>query len=132
MKQIGTVVETEGNTAKVECDRKSACDMCENAEHCVEKCKTVYATALNDLNAKTGDSVEIETETSRVLISALIVFLLPVILAIGAYVVADKFFGEGISVLITFAVLVGTVVLFSFLLNKRAKKRVASRIVRIL
>ena len=132
MKQFGTVVETDGKMARVECDRQSACDMCENAEHCVEKCKKVYTNALNTLGAETGDSVEIETETSRVLVSALIVFLLPVLLAIGANFIANRMFGEGVSVLITFAVLVGSVVLFSFLLNRRAKRRVVSRIVRIL
>ena len=65
MKQIGTVVETYGNIAKIECDRRSACDMCENSEGCTVKCQKAYTRALNPLNAQVGDTVEIEAEDGR-------------------------------------------------------------------
>ena len=132
MKQIGTVVEIADNMARVECDRQSACDMCENAEHCVEKCKKVYATALNTVGAKTGDTVEIESDTKNVLLNAFVVFVIPIVLAVLSYFGADFFFGEGISVAVTMAVLVLSLFVSSLLMNKRAKKQAVSRIVRIL
>ena len=132
MKQIGTVVETNGNTAKVECDRQSACDMCENAANCTEKCKKVYAVALNDVNASVGDMVEIETDTAGVLKNAFIIFILPILLAIASYFAAECFLGENAAVIVTFSVLVFSAFLFGFLLNKSAKGRIVSRVVKIL
>lgn len=132
MKQIGKVVETNGDVAKIEVDRVSACDMCENSAHCAEKCKKVYATASNSINAMIGDTVEIETETGRVLLNSVLVFLFPVLLAICAYFLSDLFLGENVSVIITFFTLVFSVCAFSFVLNRISKKKVISRIVRIL
>lgn len=132
MKQTGIVVEIKDNVARIECSRQSACDMCENAEHCVEKCKKVLATASNDVNAVVGDMVEIETETGKVLSNAFAVFMLPIFLAVAAYFGINFFFGEGVAVIGTFAVLVFSMILIAFLLNRSAKKRIVSRIVRIL
>ena len=132
MKQTGTVIEVKGNIARVECDKRSACDMCENAAHCVEKCKKVYATALNEAGAKPGDYVEIETETNRVLFNAVLVFILPIILAVAVYFAANAFLGEGVSVLLTFIVLVFSLIGFSFILNRASKGKTVSKIVKIL
>ena len=132
MKQKGTVVALDGSIAKVECDRQSACDMCENAASCAEKCKKVYAGAYNTVGASVGDIVEIETDTKKVLLNAVIVFLLPIVFAVGAYFVSDMYFSEGISAVITFAALVFSMCLFSFLLNRSAKKQTVSRITKIL
>lgn len=132
MKQIGKVVECDGVVAKIECERRSACDMCENASHCNEKCKIVYATAFNYINASKGDTVEIETDTLNVLKNAFFVFILPIFTAIIAYFAADRFFVEGVAVVFTFAVLVFSMVIFSFLMNKFQKTKIVSKIVRIL
>ena len=132
MKQIGKVIECSGVIAKIECERKSACDMCENASHCNEKCKIVYATALNHINASEGDTVEIETNTFNVLKNAFFVFILPIFTAIISYFAANYFFGENIAVVVTFAVLLFSMVVFSFLLNKSQKTKIVSKIVRIL
>ena len=132
MKQTGVVVETDGKTAKVECDRQSACDMCENASVCSEKCKKVYATADNTVNAAVGDFVEIETESKRVLKNAFIVFFLPVILSFVAYFVTERFLGSTLAAIVTLVVLTVSLVLFAFLQNSNEKNRNASKIVRII
>ncbi len=132
MKQTGVVVEIIGNNAKVECDRQSACDMCENASVCGEKCKKVYATAQNTVNAQIGDFVEIETESKQVLKNAFIVFLIPVLLSFVAYFVAERFFGGTIATLATLVVLIASLILLSFLLNIREKNKNVSKIVRII
>lgn len=132
MKQIGTVIEIDGEIAKIECDRQSACDMCENASGCKEKCKKVYATALNRANAKVGDIVEIETNTGKVLKSAIFVFLFPIIFAVIAYIVSNRFFGEGIAAVCTLAALVFSAMIFSFVLDRKAKRDIPSVVVKIL
>ena len=132
MKQIGTVVDLKDNIATVECDRQSACDMCENAESCKEKCKKVYASAANDVGAEVGDTVEIETPTAGVLTKALIVFILPIIIAMLCYFAVNTLWGEGVAVIFTLIALVLSVVLLCFLLNKGAKGKIVSRITRIL
>ena len=132
MKQTGVVVEIIGKGARVECDRQSACDMCENASVCTEKCKKVYATAENTVNAEIGDLVEIETESSLVLKNAFIVFLLPVILSFVAYFAAERLFGSAVAVIVTLVALIASLVLFAFLQNRSEKNRNASKIVRII
>lgn len=132
MKQTGVVVEKTGNIARIECDRQSACDMCENASVCTEKCKKVYATAVNAVNADIGDLVEIETESSLVLKNAFIVFFLPVILSVVAFFAIERLFGSTVAVIATLVVLVVSLVLFAFLQNGNEKNRNASRIVRII
>ncbi len=132
MRQIGTIVETEGKVAKIECDKKSACDMCENAAGCTEKCKKVYATAINEINAQIGDRVEIETDTKNLLLNAFVVFVLPIIAAVISFFVCDGFLDEGIAVVITLAVLVGCSIGLSFVMNKRAKLKNESKVIRIL
>lgn len=132
MRQRGIVVEIKGSMARVECDRRSACDMCENAAHCVEKCKKVYTEALNTVNASVGDTVEIETDTGKLLFNTFVLFMIPVFLGVASYFVFDSFFGEGLTAALTLAVLAGSLGFIAFLLNKRAKNKTVSRIVRIL
>jgi len=132
MKQIGTVVETDGIIAKIECDRRSACDMCENSEGCTVKCQKAYTRALNPLNAQVGDTVEIEAEDGRVLGTAFTVFALPILLSVIFYFVSSVLFGEAVAIPATLLTLILSLVLLSRLLNKSAEKNVTSRIVKIL
>ena len=132
MKQYGRVVDIDGNIAKVECERQSACAACENSANCVEKCKKVYASASNEIKAEVGDMVEIETDTGRVILYSFVVFVVPVIMAVLSYFCADRLFGENIAVAVTFIVLVFSLILFAFVLNRRQKGRTVSRIVKIL
>ena len=132
MKQKGIVIEINGKNAKVECDRASACDMCGNSASCTEKCKKVYANAENSVSAKIGDYVEIESDTGRVLKNAFLVFILPIFLAVISYFCTYKFAGEVVAVIVTLAVLVFYLCIFSFFLNKSERKKNVSRIVKIL
>ena len=132
MTQKGIVTELKNGKAIVMVDRISACDACENSATCAEKCKKVYATAENNLNARVGDAVEIETETGGVLLNAVLVFLVPIILGIGAYFCANAYLGEELAVLITFGVLVLSLTVNSFVLNRIALGKTVSRISRIL
>lgn len=96
MKTLATVVEIENeNTAIVSVARHAACDGChKNAEG--KGCsvctllggnREARARALNAVGASVGDTVEVESRTGRMLAYAALVFLLPVLLALGGYFV---------------------------------------------
>ena len=90
------VIETNGNMAVVEAERKSACVGCENntnGKSC-SACsllggnKTIRASAKNAVGAKIGDKVQIESSSGRMLLYAFLVFILPIVAAVVSYAVA--------------------------------------------
>ncbi len=93
-----TVVSVDGNIATVRAKRTSACEGChKNAEGC-SVCSLmgsggeITAKAVNDVGAKVGDNVEIESDSKRVLFYGALVFLFPIV---------SMLLGYGISALIT-------------------------------
>ena len=95
MRTRAKVVATVGEYATVLCDRKSACEGChkQTQGECsvcslMASGHTMQTRAYNAVGAKVGDTVEIETASSRVLGYAALVFLLPVVMVILGYVLA--------------------------------------------
>ena len=67
MKTEGVVTSIENGVATVECEIRSACVSCEFSAVCAEKPKKGTTRAINDAGAKTGDRVEIESDSERLL-----------------------------------------------------------------
>lgn len=96
----GKVLSIDNNVAIVEVERKSACDGChknETGEGCSICSLTggnrkFSAKALNKIGAKVGDTVEIASASSRVLFYSMLVFILPVIIGIAFYFIAEALF----------------------------------------
>ena len=97
MKNEAKVIATDGIYATVEVERSSACEGCHKSED-GQGCsvctlmggnRKFSATAHNKMRACVGDRVVIETKTERVMLYALLVFLLPVVVAILGFVVAS-------------------------------------------
>lgn len=94
------VLSIDNNVAIVEVERKSACDGChknETGEGCSICSLTggnrkFSAKALNKIGAKVGDTVEITSASSRVLFYSMLVFILPVIIGIAFYFIAEALF----------------------------------------
>lgn len=84
MTQIATVCEIKKDSAVVEVRRRSACEGC-HAGGCLGCGKTIRAEAHNQVGARVGDTVEIETTSARVLLHAALVFLVPLLVAGGFY-----------------------------------------------
>ena len=94
-----TVIKTVGDTAYVRAVRKSACEGCDG---CTDKgsCHTEVMfsddsgeyeiKAVNKICAKPGDVVEIQTCGNYVLLFAFVIFVLPVIVSVAAYFVAES------------------------------------------
>ncbi|MBO5327295.1 MAG: SoxR reducing system RseC family protein [Clostridia bacterium] len=132
MKTKATVVEIiSPDIAVVSVERRAACDGCHKAADgkgcsvCTllgSKGET-RARARNTVGAAPGDTVEVESRTKRIMGYAALVFLLPVALAIAAYLIGAKLsLGEGASLLLALAGL-----LLSFLLIFFYSKLVVSR-----
>ena len=134
MDQIGQVVELQGKSAVVRVRRTSACG--ENCASCGGGCTPTSTTlkAVNGLNAKVGDMVKVEMSSGAFVLLAFIGYILPIIIAIVAYMVARQLSSDTIVADISAVVaLVLTLVVF-FVMDKLPKKstRFSSRIIRIL
>ena len=99
MIQTATVKNVHGKLAEIEVSRKAMCDGCHNT-NCGSGCpmsglfssgKSMIASALNKAGASPGDTVEIETSDKEVLASAVLIFILPVILGGAFYAVSSYF-----------------------------------------
>lgn len=100
MKTKAKVISLDGDFALVETERMSACEGCHKAEE-GKGCsvcslmgasdRKLQAKANNRVGARVGDVVWIESATSRMMLYAVMVFLLPLVMA-------------GVGLLIAFAV----------------------------
>ena len=134
MDQIGQVVELQGKSAVVRVRRTSACG--ENCASCGGGCTPTSTTlkAVNGLNAKVGDMVKVEMSSGAFVLLAFIGYILPILIAIGAYIVARQLSADTLVADISAVVaLVLTLVAF-FVVDKLPRKstRFSSRIIRIL
>lgn len=87
MKEVGKVVKIKGENIAVRLERKTACKNCNMCGFGKED-MYVDITTENAVGAKIGDSVEMQMESSTVLFSAWIVYILPLIFAGLGYLVA--------------------------------------------
>ena len=101
MRVKAVVTEVSEKYSVVESERMSACEGCHKSAEGCSVCslmgseKKISTKAINRIGAKVGDTVEIETESRRVMLYAAAVFMLPVLLCLAFYGVASLIgFGE--------------------------------------
>lgn len=86
MKQCGVIISTDGDRAKVMLQRQSSCGDCTGCKLGNEDTK-MEVEAINPINAKIGDWVEIDMEHQNVLAAAFIAYAIPLIALIAGIVV---------------------------------------------
>ena len=104
MTQYAIIKKLTGpDMAEVEVLRGTACgDDCGSCEVCHYASK-IRVEAKNNIGAQVGDRVEIETQTSRVLSAAVLVYIVPFVLFfIGYAIAAALIMSEGYSMLMSF------------------------------
>ena len=91
MKETGTVQSVSDGFCNVVVTRKSACD--ENCAACKGGCnlQNQICVAKNSIGAKPGDKVIIEISTEKVLISAFMVYILPILVFFVVYFAASPY-----------------------------------------
>ncbi|SES73254.1 positive regulator of sigma(E), RseC/MucC [Natronincola peptidivorans] len=76
MRQCGVVTETNNKTAKVIIQRHSSCGSCNACKMGQENMK-IEIDAINEINAKVGQRVEVDMEGRNVLTAAFIIYVIP-------------------------------------------------------
>ncbi|MDI9475784.1 MAG: SoxR reducing system RseC family protein [Natronincolaceae bacterium] len=94
MKQNGIIISINEDRAKVMLQRQTSCGDC-------KACKlgrdnpNIEVDAINSINAKIGDHVEIDMEHQSFLVAAFIVYMIPLFALIGGILIGnmmlDKF-----------------------------------------
>lgn len=101
MTQIATVEEIlDHGYAKISVPRKSACGHdCEDCAGCGVTGAAVRARAKNDVGARPGQKVLVESSTKKLLGVVAVVYLLPVVFFLLGYFLSDGL-GESVRYLI--------------------------------
>lgn len=134
MEQIGEVVELKGKRALIRIYRTSSCG--ENCSSCSGECKptATMVEAVNGISAKVGDTVKLQMNSGSFLLLAFTGYILPILICIAAYFIAEHFTGNTvIADIAAIASLVLVLVIF-FILDKLHFKstRFSSRVIKIL
>lgn len=112
MRQRAVVIKTEGKLAEIEVSRSTMCDGCQKNGGCAHHCELsgivansgkMRTTAQNTIGAKPGDTVEVETESTKVLGYAALVFVMPILVCAVFYFLADAVFSSETYALIAAA-----------------------------
>lgn len=112
MRQRAVVIKTEGKLAEIEVSRSTMCDGCQKNGGCAHHCELsgivansgkMRTTAQNTIGAKPGDTVKVETESTKVLGYAALVFVMPILVCAVFYFLADAVFSSETYALIAAA-----------------------------
>lgn len=97
MEQLVRVIKTnEDGTATVVHIRESACSGdCHKCSGCGAAKETIVFEAKNEVGARVGDLVKVESATGPVLQAALVMYMLPMILFFAGYALGDILLGMG-------------------------------------
>ena len=122
MDTVGKVTELNGNFAKVRIHRPTACG--ENCADC-GGCQSTssYINIQNDIGANVGDTVKIETDTSKVLLASFAVYIMPLVFFVIGIII------RGLALGIAFFVIMFIILNF---LDKKIGGKFKGRIVKII
>ncbi len=132
MIQKGKVISLDGEYAIVEVMRSSGCVGCSKQEGCIACKKRMESRAYNPIGAKPGDSVTLESDSRTVLMYAVVVFVLPLVLTIAAYMISSLFISslKG-QILVSACIFVLTYVIIYFTLDRSPETKKSVRITHI-
>ena len=98
MIKSGIVDSIENSKITIKIERDSSCgDNCAMCNACPGK--EMFITTYTKENFNVGDYVRLETNTSLILLSAFLVYILPIILLIVGYVIISLYFGLALMVI---------------------------------
>jgi sigma-E factor negative regulatory protein RseC len=123
MNGTGRVVSIDNGKAQISMTASESCAGCAIRNQCHSaSSNTRTVTVVNAMNARPGDTVVFEVDPSRVVMSAVLVLIMPLILMIAGYLVAEQF-ADGIIPIIAAFVCFG----ISFLLIKIIDRAVSDK-----
>ena len=121
MQQRVKVISCNPNgTAQVSVVRQSACSGdCHKCEGCGAAEQTMIFTATNPIGAKAGDLVTVESASGPVLKAAAILYMVPLVLFIGGYLLGMQWQLGGLTGLLAFALGIGLAIVYDRLVMKK-------------
>lgn len=131
MREDGIVTEVTGDICRVSVKRKSACG--ENCASCKATCsaREHICEAINSVGAKVGDRVVLETDSKKVLKSAFLVYILPILVFLTVFMIASGRFSQGTSAVLSILATAGVFALMR-MYDKRYKNELLPKISEIL
>lgn len=131
MIQNGIVIKIKKNMAQTEIMRSTACgDNCASCGLCPAKSMTVLAE--NTIGAAEGDAVLISMSDKKVLGTAFMVYIIPVIMLITCYAAGSKVFNTEPGAICSGFGLMATAFLVIMLIDRKSKKRYVPKIIKII
>ncbi len=124
MKARAKVVKIFGeNIAEISVVRQSACgENCHSCKGCSGM--EISAVAKNLINAKVGDFVDVESKTSRVFFTALLVYILPIILFFVGYGMTEIISNNEVLKIVIGALFFTVSIMIAILYAKKTKKEI--------
>ena len=113
----------DDGTARVVCIRESACSGdCHKCSGCGAVKQTLYLTAENPIRARVGDLVILHTKTAPVLAAAAVLYLVPLVLFLGLYLIGQLLWNQGLWLgLAGFAFAVVLIICYDRFILKKAQ-----------
>lgn len=103
MNGTGRVVSVADGRAQVSVTASESCTGCSVRNQChsaTGNSKTI--TALNHADALPGDTVVFEVDSSRVVFSAVLVWIMPLVFMVAGYLIAERIAGGMIPIIAAF------------------------------
>jgi len=123
MRQVGKVLRTEGEYALVHVEKRSGCggERCPLSSSLIDDSGSDFYTvrARNDVHARPGDTVFVEVRDTVALAVAFFLYLFPILLALGAYLLFLALFARQVLALFGLFGSLGGSFLFLRWLNTR-------------
>lgn len=106
MEGTGIITSVRGARAKLRISTGAECAGCAAKSHCHgAEPRQREITVINTYGAQVGDHVVFEARPSRVALSALLVWILPILSMIVGYLIAERLAGGFIPILMAFVFL---------------------------
>ena len=94
MKGSGIVTSLDGYKARVHVTTASECTDCPSRSHChTGTTENREIVVLNDCDARISDHVVFEAESGKVVLSAVLIWIVPILAMIVGYRTAERFSG---------------------------------------
>ena len=140
MHRAAVVVADHGKIKEIEVSRETACEGCsQNKDGSCHACimlgdgnRSMRTRALDELGAKVGDRVEVETDSKTVIKYAAEVFLLPIVLGAAGYLIGENFAWKLAPLICSLIGFAAAFVYVKLVPAKRAENHCDVKIVKIL
>ncbi|MDZ4182425.1 MAG: SoxR reducing system RseC family protein [Candidatus Cloacimonadaceae bacterium] len=119
----GTVVSVQGNHVRVEVARGAGCKSCSMRGFCFSQNKPSVFDLETELDLSPGDKVELEISPGGRVVSALLIFAVPIVFLFAGFLISSQWLAELPSIGIAFLAMA-----LSFIIIRYCDRNIAGSI----